>query len=102
MQTTVENLKIPIFDRIMFWLLRMKPLPVRKKEGTQVKVMTVLALYGQSLKNYPWSISFAVMASIFSSCALVMSPYVFKKFLDLLGTGTQQTAGLIDIIYLFL
>lgn len=87
----------------MFALLRMEPLPVRNKEGAEVSIGTVLKLYAQSLKKFPLSISLSIAGSIFASFAVVASPYVFKKFLDLLGQGAspEQTEALIHTVYIF-
>lgn len=95
--------KIPPFDRFMFWLLHMKPLPVRVKEGAQVGVMTVLKLYGKSNRKYSWVTFFTVLFSVLASLTAVVAPYVFKRFLDLLGqgVGAGQTAELYQNIGLF-
>lgn len=87
----------------MFWILRMEPLPVRVKEGAQVGVMTVLRLYGQSNRKYPWVTFFAVTFAVLASLSTVVAPYVFKKFLDLLGqgVGAGQTVALYQNIVLF-
>ncbi len=93
----------PAFDRFLFWLLRMKPLPVRRKEGAQVSVLTVLKLYGQSNREHSWVTFFTVTAAILASLSAVVAPYIFKKFLDLLGqgVGAGQTAALYHNIFLF-
>jgi ATP-binding cassette subfamily B protein len=95
--------KIPAFDRFMFFILRMKPLPVRRKEGAQVGVVAVLKLYAVSLRSYPWIIFFSVATAILASLSNVIAPYIFKRFLDLLGQGVNavQKNALIDTIFIF-
>lgn len=94
---------IPAFDRFMFSLLRMKPLPIHKKEGVQVSMMTVLKIYGQSNKKYPWTTFITLVAATLASLSSVVAPYIFKRFLDLLGqgVGVVQMDDLYRNIFLF-
>lgn len=94
---------IPAFDRFMFFVLRMNPLPARKKEGVQVSIMTVLKLYGQSQKAYSWMVFFTVLTAVLASFTSVLIPYIFKNFLDLLGQGggVESVPALMRIVALF-
>jgi ATP-binding cassette subfamily B protein len=95
--------KIPPFDRFMFALLKVKPLPVKRKENISGGFLSVAKLYGISLKKYPLTIIVCVITAILASVANVVAPYIFKQFLDLLGNGEGVAAvpALHDTIFLF-
>lgn len=86
--TNLTNIKKPgLFDRFMFWLLRMKPLVVREKKLGSAGIKVVLKLYLQSIKEFKWSIFFTILMAIVASLSNVVVPYIFKQFLDMLGKG---------------
>jgi ATP-binding cassette subfamily B protein len=97
------NIKTGPFDRFMFTLLRVKPLPVKRKEQVTSGFLTVAKLYGESLKKYPLTIIVCVGTSVLASVATVVAPYIFKQFLDLLGggEGAATVPALHDTIFLF-
>ncbi len=92
-----------IFDRFMFWLLRLPPLPIHKEKKLSGGVMTVLTLYAQSIREFPWLIASCILLSIAGSFASVLVPYIFKQFLDVLGQGVGEVpiAELKHITFLF-
>ena len=94
---------IPLFDRVMFSILKVSPLPVQKKESTQVGIATVLRLYWQSLREHRFAVPLCVITAIFASMMGVLIPYIFKQFLDLLGSGqgVLQVDALHNIIAIF-
>ena len=91
------------FDKFMFWLLRIKPLPIHSRKLERAGVKVVLKLYAKSLSEFSGIISFSIFMAIMASLANVAVPYIFKQFLDILGSGQSPTqiTSLHNTIWLF-
>lgn len=98
-----NTVKPKLFDRFMFWLLKMKPLPVHSRKLERAGVKVVLKLYAQSFSEFSGIISFSIFMAILASLANVIVPYIFKQFLDILGSGQSaaQITSLHHTIWLF-
>lgn len=94
---------IPFFDRFMFFILRMKPLPVHNKKLGTSGIMVVLKLYSNSLREFPWLITSCLLLSAIASLSNVIVPYIFKKFIDTLGKDNNAVniSSLNHLIFLF-
>ncbi|MEI6810813.1 MAG: ABC transporter ATP-binding protein [Candidatus Nomurabacteria bacterium] len=89
--------KLGLFDRFMFWLLRIKPLVISEKKLGSAGIKVVLKLYAQSFHEFRWVIFFSIVVAITASLSNVVVPYIFKQFLDMLGKG----AGVVPVTSLY-
>lgn len=99
----LNNVKPKLFDRFMFWLLRVKPLPIHSRKLERAGVKVVLKIYAKSLSEFSGIVFFSIFMAIMASLANVTVPYIFKQFLDILGRSQQgeQIASLHHTIWIF-
>lgn len=88
------------FDRFLFWLLRVKEMPVSIRKDEKGGALSVLRLYSVSLKKFPLSILLSVIGVAIGSIGGVLQPYVFKQFLDVLSG--PASANQVETLLLFI
>jgi ATP-binding cassette subfamily B protein len=73
------------FDRFMLRILHIGELPVHELKDGGMNATNVLELYFEQLKRFPVAIALSVIGVIIGSVSSILTPYIFKLFLDILA-----------------
>jgi len=89
------------FDRFMLRLLRVGELKVHEPQRGDIDARKVIKLYWRSLRKFPVSISLSLTGVTMGAIIGVVSPYLFKQLIDMIGApvGTYNVDEILNLVF---
>ncbi len=101
-ETKLKIAKLTRFDHFMLRLLRVGELNVHEYPKGNFGVGSVAKLYWNELRNFPIAITISILGVSIGSVTAILTPYIFKQFLDLLNSAPMGIPLSQPLWYIFL